>query len=550
MAATRRPGDGSMGDRAGCADAGASRASAVGRHERRRHLVDVSEHRATPAEELGAGNGTRATRASQSQATRATQTGQGRAGNGTRATRAGRLQAVGPRAARSRHAARPGWAAWVERARRMVAEARTWWNEGTERVAARDRERWAGRATGRLQATTGRPATDERDITLRPVDGPRRETIRRSAAATDATPQRTRSSDPAANPTPQRTRSPDPAAPRHLAGAGRSRRLGEREDVVTAWCSALLVAGLYLDGWGAGWGWVLYAGFLATATWVLVQGRWSLRAVPAGYRLGLFGMVLAMVAVAGDGLWHLAAGEAQGAARLVAPFHLVLLAGAGLLAGSSLRAAWSGPGPARVPGLRAYWPVLASATLLVAMAAWGFQEVSPVLAWRRPEVAVVGLLVHNLLFVAPVLGLLLRWQTPLGTFTVLAGSVSLLLATQTGLGLVGLVGAAVLGGAAADVAVHLLRPSPQRRWAARAAAGIAPAVCWSAHFGLLAVGYGVTTEPATWLASVVWASLSGLALAVLMWPPALPLTAWNRGRAQPARSPVTPVAMPARMVGR
>ena len=206
-----------------------------------------------------------------------------------------------------------------------------------------------------------------------------------------------------------------------------------------------------------------------------------------------------------------------------------------------------------------------STTLVVAMAAFFFQYVSPVVAWRRPALAglpagspfaetvqvyeLLGLLVHNLLFIAPVLLLLLRWQTPLGTFTVMAGSVALLLATQPELGLVGLVGAAVLGGTAADVAVTLLRPSPQRRWAARTVAVIAPAVYWSAHFALLKAGYGVSWELEIWLGSVVWACLSGLTLALLMWPPAVPLTAWNRSRAT-SRSSSTATPMPARMVGR
>jgi hypothetical protein len=103
------------------------------------------------------------------------------------------------------------------------------------------------------------------------------------------------------------------------------------------------------------------------------------------------------------------------------------------------------------------------------------------------------------------------------------------------------------------VAVSLLRPSPQRRWAARAVAVIAPAVYWSSHFALLKAGYGVSWELEMWLGSVVWASLSGLTLALLMWPPAVPLTAWNRGRARPpaaATSKPTPTQMPARMVGR
>jgi hypothetical protein len=484
---------------------------AIGRHERRPRLVEVSGHHATPPR---------------------------------RATRV----------ARSRQAARPGWAVGAERAGRLAGQAREWWAEGTGRVAARSRERWAEQAA----AAPRRPRPGGRTPALRAVatagQGPR-----------------------AAQP-----RAAGPATPRHLAGTRTARRASWREDVMTGWCSLLLVLGLYLDGWnhinllddGLGpfltpWHGVLYAGFAATAAWILTRnqrrGAWSLRAVPPGYRLALVGMGLAMVALAGDAVWHTLYGEERGLARLISPFHLVLFCGACLLVGSALRAAWSGPTSARVPGLRAFWPVVLSTTLVVAMTAFFFQYVSPVVAWRRPGLAalpagspyaetvqvyeLLGLLVHNLLFLAPVLLLLLRWQTPLGTFTVMSGTVALLLATQTELGLVGLVGAAVLGGAAADVAVRLLRPSPERRWAARAVAVTAPAVYWTAHFALLKLGYGVTWELEIWLGSVVWASLSGLSLALLMWPPAVPLTAWNRGRA-PARSPAAPTPMRVRMVGR
>jgi hypothetical protein len=493
-----------MRDRAGRAPVAALDNRAVGRHERHPHLV------AAAGPDLPAA----------SRATRAT------------------------RVARSRHAAPTGRALWTGRAGRAAAQARAWWVEGTERVAARARERWNEQAAGAQGAPTLRPVAPARP----PV-----------APARRAEP-----------------------APRHLAGVPRSRRASWHEDVMTGWCSLLLVLGLYLDGWnhinllddGLGpfltpWHGILYLGFAVTAGWILTRhqrrGAWSLQAVPPGYRLALVGMGLAMVALAGDAVWHTLYGEEQGLARLISPFHLVLFTGACLLVSSALRAAWSGPTSASVPGLRAFWPVVLSTTLVVAMTAFFFQYVSPVVAWRRPGLAglpagspfaetvqvydLLGLLVHNLLFVAPVLLLLLRWQTPLGTFTVMAGTVALLLATQTELGLVGLVGAAVLGGAAADVAVSLLRPSPQRPWAARAVAVIAPAVYWTAHFALLKAGYGVTWELEIWLGSVVWASLSGLSLALLMWPPAVPLTAWNRGRA-PARSPATPTAMPARMVGR
>ena len=497
---------------------------AVGRHERRPHLVEVSGHRATPSR---------------------------------RATRV----------ARSRHAARPGWAVWTERAGRFAGQARAWWAEGTERVAARARERWAEQVAG-----AQRPRSGGRAPALRSVGG---------AGDGGGSGEGARAGYGYGSRA-GRPRAAEPATPRHLAGTPRSRRASWREDVMTGWCSLLLVLGLYLDGWnhinllddGLGpfltpWHGVLYAGFAATAAWILTRhqrrGAWSLQAVPPGYRLALVGMGLAMVALAGDAVWHTLYGEEQGLARLISPFHLVLFSGACLLVSSALRAAWSGPTSARVPGLRAFWPVVLSTTLVVAMTAFFFQYVSPVVAWRRPALAalpagspfaetvqvyeLLGLLVHNLLFLAPVLLLLLRWQTPLGTFTVMSGTVALLLATQTELGLVGLVGAAVLGGAAADVAVNLLRPSPERRWAARAVAVIAPAVYWTSHFALLKAGYGVTWELEIWLGSVVWASLSGLSLALLMWPPAVPLTAWNRGRA-PARSPAAPTPMRVRMVGR
>jgi hypothetical protein len=401
----------------------------------------------------------------------------------------------------TRHAARVGW---VERARGLAGQARAWWAEGTGRAATRRAPHGTPAPTRPAAIIPNRDAVPGRDAEL---------------------------------------------TPRHLAAVGRRATWGE--DVVTGWCSVLLMLGLYLDGAGlAPVRWVLVLALGVTAWWILTReqrpGDWSPRAVPAGYRLALAGVGLALAGMAGDTVWHGLFGVTGGVALLVSPFHLVLFAGACLLAGSTLRAAWSGPTSARVPGLTAFWPVVLSVTLVVAVAACFLRDASPLAAGTAQ---VHGLLLHNLLFIGPVLFLLLRWQTPLGTFTVMAGSVAVALATQTGLGLVGLAGAAVLGGAAADVAVSLLRPSPQRRWAARAVAVIAPAVYWTAHFALLTVGYRAGLEPALWLGSVLWACLSGFALALLMWPPAVPLTAWNRGRTRP-QAGATPTAMPARMVGR
>src|ERR687898_307560 len=427
-----RDGDELMRDRAGRAAVAASEGQAVGRHERRPHVASRSGRAARAGMTLvGPAPGTKADRTMQD--------------NQTHPTR--RAQTTPPRRSR----------------------------------AAR------GHPAGEAFGTIG--------------DGGSAERFR--AAGRDDTAARFGSANG--------TRAGRPTTPRHLMAE--ERRASRREDLVTGWCSLLLVLGLYLDGWSHGeragggltlWHGVLYLGFAGTAAWILTRnqrrGAWSRRAGPAGYRLALVGVGLAMVAVAGDTVWHTLFGASQGLGQLISPFHLVLFAGACLLVSSALRAAWSGPNPARVPGLRAFWPVVLSTMLMVAMTVFFFQQVSA-LAAAGPSAGapsgepaqvyeLTGLLAHNFLFLAPVLLLLLRWQTPLGTFTVMAGSVALLLATQTGLGLVGLVGAAVLGGTAADVT-----------------------------------------------------------LALLMWPPAVPLTAWNRGRAT-SRSRSTPTPMPAQMAGR
>ena len=64
------------------------------------------------------------------------------------------------------------------------------------------------------------------------------------------------------------------------------------------------------------------------------------------------------------------------------------------------------------------------------------------------------------------------------------------------------------------------------------------------NFTLLRVGYGVTWVLELWLGSVVWASLSGLTLAVLMQPAAVPLTAWNRRRLPAPAAAPAPAALP------
>jgi hypothetical protein len=358
----------------------------------------------------------------------------------------------------------------------------------------------------------------------------------------------------------------DAAPPRHLVSGGARRRASWREDLVTGICGGVLVLGVTLDGWshfhGGGdnqpvmsrWHLLMYAGFAATALWLLtlhqVRRAWRLAVVPPGYRAGLAGVGLAIVAVAGDAVWQSVMGAGLGVTRLTGPFRLLLLLGAAILVSSGYRAAWGGPSPARGLSLRAFSPILLSLIWVTTILGFLFQYASPYVAWDRPGfdgfrygspewdlVAISALftvLVTNLIFVAPVMLTLRRWSPPFGTVTIMFGTVGLLNAGMTGFSLAGTVAAALAGGLAADVAINRWPPSPAHPKRLRAVAVATSVTYWAAYFAVLAVGYGRAWQPGLWVGSIALAALSGWILAVLMQPAPVPAAAWQGGEDTPA----------------
>ena len=124
------------------------------------------------------------------------------------------------------------------------------------------------------------------------------------------------------------------------------------------------VCGLFLDGWNhinlqnaalgsffTIWHALLYAGFTATAVWVITrnphlyqrgsspQGYFHpVLGIPLRYPLAITGIVVAMIGLFGDLVWHIAFGEEEGVARVIGPFHRLLFAGAaGLVSAPLLR---------------------------------------------------------------------------------------------------------------------------------------------------------------------------------------------------------------------
>ena len=331
-------------------------------------------------------------------------------------------------------------------------------------------------------------------------------------------------------------------------------RISARENLITALLASLVIVGLYVDGWrhinladnraGAFLTWwhvPLYIGATVTGLWIttrnqslrdLLRGRFDIAAVPAGYRLGVFGMGLLTVGAAGDAVWHTFYGIEQGIERTMSPFHIVLFTSAALILGSPLRAAWAGGGPV-APSFRRFFPALLSLTLCTAAISFIVQFLLPFLLWTKPVpdiaalgdpgentriVAIATVLTANILLMAPLLFAMRRWRVPFGTATVLFTTQAVLESGMKDMERGWACLAALLAGLAADALIARLRVTPERAAAQRVVAGVTPLVLWLGYFGILWLGYGVGWERNIWLSAVLLAGLSGVLMNALLVP--------------------------------
>ena len=340
---------------------------------------------------------------------------------------------------------------------------------------------------------------------------------------------------------------------------------GWRADLVTAVLAAWLLGGLFLDGWAHNtrpllesfftpWHAVFYSGFAAAAGWIgwsvwtrrAAAGSWR-RSVPPGYGLGLAGAAIFLVSGVGDMAWHLAFGIERDIAALLSPSHLGLFLGAFLVVTTPLRSAWADPALGRAAGFVRLLPALLSLALAGTLAAFMFQYLHPVdenvvsigreLALRADytpfqseqvrrlgiQAGVSGFVISTALLFGPVLFLLRRWRPPAGAAALLLGVQCVAMQAQTGFADAGLAVLGLLGAAAVEGLLAVLRPSPLRRWRLRAFCAAAPVAFWAVYFGGVGVhdgGLGWKAE--VWGGTLVWSGLTLLALATVMFPPAVP----------------------------
>lgn len=343
------------------------------------------------------------------------------------------------------------------------------------------------------------------------------------------------------------------ASTKDLAGT-RSPRMSWGGDMFTMFLCTWVLAGVAVDGWAhtnlggletffTPWHALFYSGFSATATWIAwstvrrrAPGRTLVQSIPLGYELGVVGLVLFGIGGVGDMIWHVVFGIEVDIDALLSPSHLLLYAGVFLIVTSPFRAAWRCNDPAAHTSVKAFSPVLLSASLASGFTAFMLLYLSPVfqtdmaadqgfgpdagyMNFLSQRGGVAAFLVSSVIVMAPLLLMLRRWRLPFGSCAFLFGLVAAVIQGINAFTKPELIGAAVAGGLLADVASAALKPSTDKPNALRAFAALAPVALWGTYTATLAVTDGIVWAPELWAGSIMWTGLVGLGLSLLILPP-------------------------------
>jgi hypothetical protein len=340
--------------------------------------------------------------------------------------------------------------------------------------------------------------------------------------------------------------------------------LGWRDNLLTIALGFWLMVGLFIDGWAHNnldstletfftpWHAVFYSGYSANVLWLCFvilgqyrQGRRGLAAIPRGYHLALLGVLIFGLGGVGDMLWHVILGIEVGLEALLSPTHLLLFLGGMLILAAPFLAGWqSDDATADAPSFARFLPVLGAITLMTsfvsfmhmylwapteywhsnARAEWitsRYWSARDVMMGMGLELGLQNILITNAILLAPVLLLLRRWRTPWGTVTFLFTLNAVLMAGLQQFALPDSIIIAAITGAVADTLIRVLRPwsSPA---AYRTVAMLVPLCFWTLYFSASIFHSGIAWSAEFVGGAVAMASLTGLALSLLMAPPALP----------------------------
>ena len=268
--------------------------------------------------------------------------------------------------------------------------------------------------------------------------------------------------------------------------------------------------------------WLAVTGFMAV--WfgrALTRGVAWRAALPAGYHLALAGGVVFGLGALADVYYQIAFGFGTGLEALLAPTHLVELAGGGLLVAAPLSQALKDR-PERVD-----WPVVLSAALTLSTLTFLTQYAHPlvdlwashrwnvqVTPWVAQDLGVVAIQVQVSVLVGVMLLLIRSFRVPLGSLTVLCGINGLCMAIVSRHSEI--VWVPLLTGVVADVLLLRVRPMDASPTSLRVFAAAVPSTWAILYWVAIVVAEGGTVwSPQLWVGVVLAAALAGFLVSYL-----------------------------------
>jgi hypothetical protein len=335
--------------------------------------------------------------------------------------------------------------------------------------------------------------------------------------------------------------------------------LSRRNQYITLLLTTWTTLGLFLDVWSHGqfgndsffspWHALFFPGFLAAAghiAWPYVQSaRGKTAGAPAVSDLSMAGVLLFLIGVIGDMVWHTVFGVERGVEAVMSPPHIIMLVGLVLISSLPFRAAWSADTGVEDPSFRDLLPALLSlalAMLIICLGAvyfWGFSSArfmnplgllriaqdlgstgagESVVYEAAQQLGIASLLLTNLILLAPVLVMLRRWRLPFGSITMLFGVIAVLMAAVSGMFYPVLLASPITGGLCADWLNRRWRPSPHRVAELRAFAVVVPLVTWGLYFAGVHLTWTLAWSPLMWIGALMWTAAAGLGLSVVAVP--------------------------------
>ncbi|HEY6406698.1 MAG TPA: hypothetical protein VIY29_04430 [Ktedonobacteraceae bacterium] len=311
--------------------------------------------------------------------------------------------------------------------------------------------------------------------------------------------------------------------------------------------STWLIAGIYADGWAHNhlrlenfftpWHGVLYSGLLVVTVFFVgtfirnrLRGYPVRLAMPAGYELSFFGVILFFFAGIGDLVWHTLFGIELNIDGALSPTHIAIVVSTTLIVAGPYRAAWQRKDTTANQTLVALLPMLLSlmytlaAITVIAQFAHPFVFLWPSKANQDPftvqALAVVSIVLQTIILMGFVLLTVRRWKLPFGAFTlVYTLNIALLSIMQDTYMMIVV---AALAGLIADVLVWQLKPSVERPNSIRIFAFAVPVTIYLLYFLMLTFTAGVHWTIHLWLGSTVVAGITGLLLSYILLPPRIP----------------------------